>query len=157
MYDMLTRNEGGESYSRIWKAKIPYKIKNLLWLVEKQTILTKDNMIKRKWTEEPSCYFCEADESVDHLPFQCRVARCIWGLVVLCLGSNQIPSNCNSYWEWAKIHSPGGTMEHTFGLAVICWATWKARNKACFEHKPIRHPAEIVIHACALMKQWTGL
>jgi hypothetical protein len=48
-------------------------------------------------------------------------------------------------------------MEHTFGLAAICWATWKARNKACFEHKPIRHLAEIVIHACALMKHWTGL
>jgi hypothetical protein len=126
-------------------------------LVEKKAILTKDNMTKRKWTGERTCYFCETDESIDHLLFQCPVAKCVWGIVALCLNTNQIPSNCNSYWEWAKIQSPGGILDHAFGLAAICWATWKARNRSCFEHKSIKHPAEVVIHACALMKHWTGL
>jgi hypothetical protein len=53
--------------------------------------------------------------------------------VALCLNTNHIPSNCNSYWEWAKIHSWGGTLEHAFSMAAICWAIWKARNKTCFE------------------------
>jgi hypothetical protein len=48
-------------------------------------------------------------------------------------------------------------LEHTFGLAAVCWAIWKARNRACFEKKYVKHPAEIVIHACALMKHWTSL
>jgi len=41
--------------------------------------------------------------------------------------------------------------------ATICWAIWKARNKACFDKKLIKNPLEIVCHAGALMKFWTGL
>ena len=48
-------------------------------------------------------------------------------------------------------------MFYTFGLAAICWAIWKARNKACFEKKLIKHPAETMCHACALMSYWAGL
>jgi hypothetical protein len=89
----------------IWKAKIPHKIKIFMWLAQKKAILSKDNMIKRKWTGEPTCYFCETNESTGHLFFLCPVAKCVWGIVALCLNTNQIPSNCNSYWGWAKIHS----------------------------------------------------
>jgi hypothetical protein len=42
-------------------------------------------------------------------------------------------------------------------MAAICWAVWKARNRTCFEHKYIKHPVEVVIHACAPMKHWTCL
>lgn len=37
------------------------------------------------------------------------------------------------------------------------WAIWKCRNKAVFDDKVIRHPAEILIHACVFLKYWTGL
>jgi hypothetical protein len=147
---MITRDDIGESYTRIWKAKIPYKIKIFLWLVEKRAILTKGNLIRRKWQGEPSCYFCDSEEDRDHLLFQCPVAS--WGIIALWLGTDLIPNSCDQYWEWAKKHSPGSTLEHTFGLAAVCWAIWKARNRACFEKKYVKHPAEIIIHACALMK-----
>ena len=37
------------------------------------------------------------------------------------------------------------------------WAIWKCRNKAVFDNKVIRHPAEILIHACVFLKYRTGL
>lgn len=37
------------------------------------------------------------------------------------------------------------------------WAIWKCRNKAVFYNKVIRHPAEILIHACVFLKYWTCL
>jgi hypothetical protein len=157
VYDMVTRDDMADSYSRIWKAKLPYKIKIFLWLVETKAILTKDNIIRRKWQGDPSCYFCDTEENRDHLLFQCPIARCVWGIIAICLGTDLIPNKCYQYWEWAKRHSPGSMLEHTFGLAAVCSAIWKARNKACFEQKYIKHPAEIVIHACALMKHWAGL
>ncbi|PNT75212.1 hypothetical protein BRADI_1g28723v3 [Brachypodium distachyon] len=43
------------------------------------------------------------------------------------------------------------------GLAAICWAIWKLRNRACFEKKLIRSPAEIICLACAFMKYWPWL
>uniref|UniRef100_K3XUC1 Reverse transcriptase zinc-binding domain-containing protein n=1 Tax=Setaria italica TaxID=4555 RepID=K3XUC1_SETIT len=30
-------------------------------------ILTKDNMLKRKWQGDPSCNFCDQEETADHL------------------------------------------------------------------------------------------
>lgn len=47
---------------------------------------------------------------------------------------------------------------HVGGVAAICWAIWKARNKACFEKKKlIKNPLEIICHTCALLKYWARL
>ena len=43
------------------------------------------------------------------------------------------------------------------GGCAICWAIWKARNRACFDKKLIKNPTEIICHAGALMKFWAGL
>ena len=40
-------------FDHIWKAKIPYKIKIFTWLLEKNAILTKYNLIRRKWLGIP--------------------------------------------------------------------------------------------------------
>jgi len=66
VYDILTKEESGRGFKHIWKAKIPYKIKNFMWLAKNNAILTKDNLIRRHWVGSP-CYFCHEDESVDHL------------------------------------------------------------------------------------------
>ena len=75
-YDHLS-NQARVNFDHIWKAKIPYKVKIFTWLLEKNAILTKDNLVRRKWLGSPSCAFCEQPKSVDHLFFQCSVARCI--------------------------------------------------------------------------------
>ena len=81
VYDHLIHQTKVRS-EHIWKAKIPYKLKIFTWLLEKKNaILTKDNLIRRKWQGNPSSVFCDQSESVDHLFFQCHVASCIWGMV----------------------------------------------------------------------------
>jgi hypothetical protein len=36
-------------HKKIWKWKLPLKIKNFLWFLQKGVILTKDNMAKKNW------------------------------------------------------------------------------------------------------------
>lgn len=48
VYDGLTKNDCGFFHKRIWKGKIPAKIKIFLWLMSCGAILTKDNLHKRK-------------------------------------------------------------------------------------------------------------
>jgi hypothetical protein len=79
VYTSLTRNEVGKSYSRVWKARLPEKIKIFMWLVEQKAILTKENMIKRNRVGDPRCYFCGLPETCDHLLFECPIARVVWG------------------------------------------------------------------------------
>lgn len=42
-------------------------------------------------------------------------------------------------------------------LAAICWAIWKLRNRACFEHKLIRSELRVCAMLVPFLKYWTGL
>ena len=52
---------------------------------------------------------------------------------------------------------PFGKKYHPWGVAAICWAIWKCRNRAVFDRKLIKNPLEIIYHACALMSYCLGL
>jgi hypothetical protein len=47
----------GYAYRRVWRAKIPEKIKIFMWLLEQRVVLTKENMFKRNCHGNPDCYF----------------------------------------------------------------------------------------------------
>jgi hypothetical protein len=70
MYNSLSNNISGPNMQHSWKAKIPPKIKIFMWLLENKALLTKDNMIKRKWKGDQTCSFCSQDETIDHLFFR---------------------------------------------------------------------------------------
>jgi hypothetical protein len=46
------------SDNRLWKLKIPLRIKVFGWYLRKGVILTKDNLAKRNWIGSRSCVFC---------------------------------------------------------------------------------------------------
>jgi hypothetical protein len=48
---------------------------------KKKVILTKDNLIKRKWRGNKLCCFCNTQETIQHLFFDCHVARFAWRCV----------------------------------------------------------------------------
>jgi hypothetical protein len=117
-------------------------------------------MIKRKWTGDPSCPFCPQFESRKHLFFDCPVARCVWGVIATCFGTTYIPGNIQQYKTWVQKLLPRVGGIHHFGFAAISWALWKCRNKACFDKKIIRHPAEVIIvHVllCHIGQVWATL
>jgi hypothetical protein len=157
VYNGLTKNDSGLYHKKIWKGKIPPKIKFFMWLLTNDAILTRDNLVKRKWVGDPSCLFCDSAESVDHLFFQCPVAKVIWSIVAKCFGATNIPCNLQQCWKWCEYWLPHGENYYLWGIAAICWASWKNRNKACFEKHLIKDPLEIICHACALVKYWAGL
>jgi len=147
-YDRLSREVSGDSFSRIWKAHIPYKIKIFLWLMEQGALLTKENLTKRN---------CDELESLNHLFFTCPIAKVVWGIVAQSLEAINITTSLKQFWIWSQTWLPAKSHFYAFLLAAICWATWKTRNDACFNAKMIHHPAEIVCHACALLNYWAGL
>lgn len=92
-YNAVTSCDYGHNYKYIWKGKISAKIKIFLWLVANNALLTKDNMIRRKWIGDPSCYFCQQPETVSHLLFACPVAKAVWAIFATCLCANNIPAS----------------------------------------------------------------
>ena len=67
----------------LWKLKVPLKIKIFLWFLNRKVILTKDNLIRRKWNGCKKCVFCDTDESIEHLFISCPFARDIWRISIL--------------------------------------------------------------------------
>lgn len=57
VYDHLFISEPRFPNKMLWKAKIPLKIKIFLWLLAQDAILTKENLIKRKWKGSKSVLF----------------------------------------------------------------------------------------------------
>ncbi|WVZ61551.1 hypothetical protein U9M48_011408 [Paspalum notatum var. saurae] len=49
--------------------------KNGIFSVKTEVILTKDNLAKHRWQGSTKCCFCHADETIQHLFFDCHVAR----------------------------------------------------------------------------------
>jgi hypothetical protein len=45
VYDHLSRGDVGPSFSRVWRSKLPEKIKIFMWVLEQKAILTKDNIL----------------------------------------------------------------------------------------------------------------
>ena len=90
MYNSLTNNDAGPAHKKMWKGRVPPKIKIFIWLMTNDALLTKDNMIRRKWSGNPKCYFCDHDETINHLFFTCSTAKVVWGVIAKLLGANNI-------------------------------------------------------------------
>ena len=150
-------NDSGPYHKKIWKGKVLAKIKIFLWLIMNNAILTKDNLLKRRWVGDPTCYFCDQSENLSHLFFKCSTAKAVWAIGAKCIGANNVPRSLGQCWLWCEKWLPFGKQFHTLGIAAICWAIWKTRNKACFEGKLLKNPASIICYACVLMDYWAGL
>jgi hypothetical protein len=120
VYEHLTKRDEGISYSRVWRAKLPEKIKVFMWLVEQRSILTKDNMKKRNRQGDPDCYFCGQFEDTDHLLLVCPISKVIWGVIAMCFHQNDMPSSYDQFWPWLEKSLPGGQDVYMVGLAAIC-------------------------------------
>lgn len=118
LYNALTSNDDGQSFRIIWKGKAPYKIKIFMWLVANGAILTKDNLLKRKWQGGPACYFCNGNKTIPHLFFSCPTATVIWAIVAKCFGANNIPRNL-SVGNGVSLVIRGKNF-HVWGVAAIC-------------------------------------
>ena len=67
LYLTLKSSQGPWPHRKLWYAKIPLKIKVFLWLVFKNSVLTRDNLAKRNWNGNKKCSFCDSEETLNHL------------------------------------------------------------------------------------------
>jgi hypothetical protein len=71
LYKFLT--SGGINSSttkRIWKCRVPLKIRVFLWQVFQNRILTAQQLCARNWKGSEKCMLCETSEDIDNLMFK---------------------------------------------------------------------------------------
>jgi hypothetical protein len=80
MYLALITNGSAIRNNLIWRLKIPLKIKKIMWHLQREVVLTKDNLAKRNWNGGKQCCFYHENETIKHLFFYCYYAKFMWGL-----------------------------------------------------------------------------
>jgi hypothetical protein len=85
----------------LWKLKIPQKVK-VLWLLFREAILTKDNLVWRNWHGNKMCCFCNSDETVRHLFFDCVLAKFIWKVIHLTFDLRPLDNIRHVFDDWVQ-------------------------------------------------------
>ena len=69
------------SWSQLWKVKVPSKIWVFVWRLAHTSIPTGLVRHERHMADSPSCSICGAEEDTwRHSLLSCRMARCVWAL-----------------------------------------------------------------------------
>jgi len=105
---------------KLWKLKIPLKIKIFLCYLKRGVILTKDNLARRNWQESQQCYFCHEDETIQHFSFDCHVTRLVWASVYTAWGLPK-PNSVSNMFGYQMITNKG--------------SVWCCRNAVVFDNK----------------------
>lgn len=95
----------------IWKIKIPSKVTVFTWLVVKEVVLTRENIMKRGIQLCPRCCFCEQfAQTISHVFLHCKVEGHLWNLFMSFKGIGwTVPENIGSALESWNLEGNGST------------------------------------------------
>ena len=98
------------------------KKKIFLWYLKRGVTLTEDNLIKRNWKGCAKCCFCNSNETIQHLFFDCHVARFIWNMIYVLFGIQPPTIVSNLLGSWLRNFSSALRQLILVGASAMCWA-----------------------------------
>ena len=157
MYRDLMLTNSIPCNSRVWKIKVPLKIKIFLWYLQKGVILTKDNLLKRRWKGESKCCFCPKDETIQHLFFECHVAKFVWSAIFFAFGVKAPTNAINMLCSWPSGFPMKLRKQVLVGVAAMCWAIWLSRNDVVFNRKHPNSYMQVIFRGAHWARSWSQL
>jgi hypothetical protein len=103
MYLTLINNGFVDINKRMWKVRIPLKIKIFMWYMYKGVVLTKNNLAKCNWKGNKQCSFCCKDETIKYLFFNCYYARFLWGLTHITFDISPPHNIVHMFGSWTNV------------------------------------------------------
>jgi hypothetical protein len=138
----------------IWNTKIPLKVKIFLWMAWHDRIQTTHQLKKRNWDKADVCKFCGKEETINHLLFQCPIARAVWCWVKDSLGCMSAPTSITKFQDLFLAQESGGEHEIVWWvMAAVGWALWKTKNDLVFSDIVIKSPKHVAYKSLGFMKQ----
>ncbi len=121
--------------------------------------LTKDNIFKRgRRNGDKLCQFCDKEESIQHLFFDCSVAKLVWNAMLCALNITSASDINHLLGSWLSNFDKHSKQLVMVGVAAVLWAIWKLRNKACFDKKIWPNdPIELIYLTCRFIENWAIL
>jgi hypothetical protein len=132
----MRSNNTCPSYQFIWKNIAIPRVKFFGWLLTKERINCKSNLLTKKVLQNASCdIYGHASETPNHIILGYLFAQTFWNHIgwqagniaeVLCLWESSAP-----------VVMP--KVAHSSLLLLICWELWKHRHDVVFKGMPLDH------------------
>lgn len=154
-YEMLLKEESSplsaessnageirDTWRKVWKLRIPGKVKHFLWRACSEALPTNHNLYRRKIINNQLCNFCErAVETTSHVLWACPYANGVWskmgGKLQKCQISEEAFGNLVSHlFLYLK-------KEEVENWAVVAWSLWNARNR--WIHEGVQSSLEFIV------------
>jgi hypothetical protein len=132
MYLDLMNEDAHYLHKYLWKLKLPFKIKIFMWFLRGKVLLTKDNLIKRKWKGCSKCCFCDSEETVQHLFISCPFVRIIWRMIYFTYSLSPPINIINMFGNWLNGIPETDKTRIRIGVLALCWSIWIYRNNIIF-------------------------
>jgi hypothetical protein len=132
MYQAFIDTNVVRNNSYLWKIKIPLKIKVFIWLLYREAILTKDNLVKRNWYGNVKCYFCDSNETIQHLFFDCALAKFIWRIMNITFGLSTPINIHHVFGGWVQGMNDKDRKILLVGVGAILSSIWLSWNDIVF-------------------------
>jgi hypothetical protein len=114
----------------IWDISLPPKVQLFLWLLSHKKLATVDNLNKKGLSKPSSCKFCDEEESISHLFFECVVAKAVWSYASQFLGFHIAGDYISVASKWlskGKIY-----VVNIIITAAVLSGLWHTRNDFVF-------------------------
>jgi hypothetical protein len=140
---------------RIWKCKIPLKIRVFLWQTFQNRIQTTHQLKSMNWRGSERCVLCGRSEDANHLLFECSLAKFVWSFMGEMLGWSGFPGSMEDLvLNWL----PGG-FKVSYQMMLTCFAgvacvIWLTRNKMCMSRIFLNNPIEIIYLCLSFVQKW---
>ena len=128
----IQKEEG--SWSKLWKLKVPSKIKVFVWRLARHSIPTADVLHHRNMSTTVGCQICHAvEDSWRHALLSCTMARSVWALMDEDLVEHLTVNDIPEAKQWLFMLNDSLNQEDFTRVVVSLWAIWTARRKALHE------------------------
>ena len=137
-------------WKKLWKARLPERIKMLIWRIGNSSLPTNENLSCRLEYIDPNCTLCKNGwESCVRLFFECPIARALW--LSSCWGLRVDTSMLQTNEDIIKliIEPPTSTISAhdqwliTLNVALILDEIWYSRNHICYQDAWVDIPKSI--------------
>lgn len=116
----------------IWECRAPLKINIFAWLLVRNRLSTKKNLMKKKIVQTVICEICNlADETADHLSFTCPFAISFWQTI-------RVQPIITETKFLFQLEAPAIIpTRHFQSFFLLClWTLWNHRHDVVFRERP---------------------
>jgi hypothetical protein len=91
-----------------------------MWFLRGKVLLTKDNLIKRKWKGCSKCCFCDSVEMVQYLFISCHFVRITWRMIYFIYNIPPPYNITNMFGNWLNGVPKDVKARIRIGVSALC-------------------------------------